>query len=740
MYYTEGRINQSDKLVNVGLASRDAYGSAQRSGVPNKPFTKYHDDYTTLLDRGWQDEDGYVIVQRKLEFHNEYVKATYMATKDHNRLSEFKGVDQLYRWSEIPSSNQVNQRIEFYNDYLIALNPNSEYGLEEQVTKQYGQLSLYMILGTLNNDWYNSLTQGKTETTLAYIRTDGFLEEYPDDMTYQYAIATPVASYGIKGGFVFGFGFENNQVAGDGLLFDGLNYYNQAIRYTNKDGRFNELWFALANKYSNENDGYTEFERLSAYPLIRTADDNFGYLLDTYFRCGYQDPTDSSYDALIIEKDTSQSIKISYQNTVESYEYLKFVFGQKFYTENFIVKNPIVDYNVIKGTPKYLYRYENGTKYGKFDDLKVKIGYSSKTLLTNSNSTIIADRLIMIISMIGVTSWAIGDNEGNLYLACNDNWAGIRFIKRHFRPNIYEIGNKNESQSINMHITLSDNISVVSVMTTIHPNEYFDSLEDEIIIIDTMTLIQSTDFVISLSDTIQASSNLQVIKFEFPIAELSSLITLSDQMTLIQSTDYVISMGDIITVTSGLGMFVSDNYLMEISSVITLVDEMEITQSTDFVIQLEDVIEVDSTVNDIMFQFVYVDLLGTIALVDTIDIIQSTNYSLNITGSVTLSDTMEIIKSTDFVITLDDTITVSSTVVAQQVTQEWVFIGTSGSYDQSVSYVAEGSTCVTSSVARAWLQTNYPADNYAYGYIMRVARANENLSPCTPTSYYYQAT
>jgi len=213
-YYTEARINQSDKLINTALASRDAYGSTQRSGVPNHTFIKYHDDFTTFLDRGWQDENGYVIVQRKLEFHNQFIKATYMATKDHNRLSEFKGIDQLYRWNEIPSSNQVHERIEPYLDYLVVSSPSET--LIEEVTKINGNLVIELILGTLINDWKNATTQGKTKVTLAYVRTDGFVEEYPDDATYKRAIATPVASFGVKGGFVFGFGFESNQVAGDG--------------------------------------------------------------------------------------------------------------------------------------------------------------------------------------------------------------------------------------------------------------------------------------------------------------------------------------------------------------------------------------------------------------------------------------------------------------------------------------------------------------------------------------------
>ena len=762
MYYTEGRINQSDKLINTGLASRDAYGMTQRSGVPNKTFTKYHDNFSTLLNIGSQDENGYVIVQRKLELHNEFIKATYMTTKDHNRLSEFKGVDQLYRWSEIPSSNQVNQRIEFYNDYLLALNPNTVYGLQEQVTKHYGDFAIMIMLGTLFNEWFDYITQGKTKTSLAYIRTNGFLKIYPDDISYKYAIAIPVASYGVKGGFVFGFGFDNNQIAGNGLSFDGTNYYNDAVRYTDQDGRFNELWFSLVNKYSNTGDGYTESQRENAYPLVRTNQNDFGALNDIYFKCGAPNIYDALYDALIIEKDSSQSIKVSYQNTIISYEYLKYIFGQKFYSENFIVKNPKVEYNVVKGTNKYLYRYTNGTQYGKFDDLKVKSGWYSKTLLSSANASISENNtLVLSSSMSGVTSWAIGDNDGNLYLACNDNYSGVRFYKQHFRQGVNEIGNKDGIQLVNMNITLSDTITVVSVMGTIHPSDWIDHLTTYIELVDTMSLIQSTDFVITLADNLTVDSTLTADDFEFPVVNLTSLVTLQDSMALIQSTDFVITLSDNVTVVSSLGIFLSDNYVMALNDEIVLVDTIDIIQSTDFVITLADTITVDSTIEEIGQQNVVVDLTATINLTDsitleqstdylvdlttaitlsdTIELYKSTDFAVNVTSSITLQDTIEVVKSTNFVINMSDTITVSSTIVSGRYATDWLYIGTTGTYNQTVTNVARFSGCNSSSTIDAWLNNNYPVINYEVGYIMRVYRTNEDSEPCSPLHYYYQA-
>jgi hypothetical protein len=662
-----------------------------------------------------------------------------MTTKDHNRLSEFKGVDQLYRWSEIPSSNQVNQRIEFYNDYLLALNPDTTYGLVEQVTKHYTDFPLNIILGTLNNNWYNSITQGKTKTSLAYVRTDGFLEVYQDG-AYKYAIATPVASYGVKGGFVFEFGFDNNQVAGNGLYFDGTNYYNNAVRYTDRDGRFNELWFSLANKYSNTGDGYTESQRENAYPLVRTNQNDFGSLNDIYFKSGAPNIYDTLYDALIIEKDSSQSVKVSYQNTVISYDYLKYVFGQKFYSENYVVKNPKIEYNVVKGTNKYLYRYTNGTKYGKFDDLKVKSGWNSKILLSSSNASISSNNsLVLSSSMVGVTSWAIGDNDGNLYLACNANYSGVRLVKRHFRQGMNEIGNKNPSQAININITMVDGISISSVIETIHPSNYNDEFTDNFDVIDRITIIQSTDFVIDLEDEISVFSASFANQFTFPIVTLEGQLDLLDTIEITKSTNFVINLTDDIYALSSLGISVSDDYLIQLSSDIATFDTIELIQSTDFVVELEDYLSVDSEVESTYYQLLVLDLSGSVDLRDTIELIQSTNYVVEIPSTVSLYDTIEIIKSTDFVITLSDTVLLESDVVVVRSASSWSYIETSGSYNETVSNIAGGSTCNTSATIDTWLETNYPANGYSVGYIMRVFRTNVNESPCSPLFYFYQA-
>jgi hypothetical protein len=136
---------------------------------------------------------------------------------------------------------------------------------------------------------------------------------------------------------------------------------------------------------------------------------------------------------------------LSYQNTIISYTYLEYIFGQAFFANNFIVKNPDTAYNEVVGTDMYLYPYEDGTTYGKFEDLVVKEGYETPIPLVADTNVSYGSREFRfsgtaLTALSTATSWAIGDVNGNLYLACNDSHNGFNVRGYHFRPGLTEIG------------------------------------------------------------------------------------------------------------------------------------------------------------------------------------------------------------------------------------------------------------------------------------------------------------
>ena len=456
-FYSESRLNQSDKLINVELASRKNYGDMQRSGLPSKTFRKIHSNISSILKVGLQDINGFVITVRKLQFYNDYILATYSVTKDHNRLSQYIGLQQSYRAFEIPTSSQIFERIEPYRDYVYILNPNDR--MEEELTYIHGNNTIKLLFGNLVNDWLDLVTNGKTRVTVSFVRTDAFVKRY-DDGLYFHAIATPVNAFGKKGGVVFQFGFDNNQIALNAvetlLPIGNIDFlkqrYNKAIKYTDDLGKINELWFMLSNlMLMGVGSDWNEIEVVDNYPLVRdnspTDTQVFG-AKTILFRSGDMRPQTPHYNPLIVTKDSSQNIKIPYHLQVLAKEVDEYVIGDAFYTENFLVKNPNVVKSQIVGTKMYVYIYNNHTNYGKFDDLLVKDEYNIVEELVLDTNVVInyANRTFRFIGSLATqiangSNWAIGDEFENLYMACNFNYNGFNFYQKHFRKSLYEIGN-----------------------------------------------------------------------------------------------------------------------------------------------------------------------------------------------------------------------------------------------------------------------------------------------------------
>ena len=64
----------------------------------------------------------------------------------------------------------------------------------------------------------------------------------------------------------------------------------------------------------------------------------------------------------------------------------------------------------------------------------------------------------------------------------------------------------------------------------------------------------------------------------------------------------------------------------------------------------------------------------------------------------------------------------------------WTYLGTSGSYDDTYSYVT-GSTCDSESTTKSKLTTERPPSNYPVGTQMRVTHSTNEPLPCTTRFY-----
>lgn len=451
-YNSSVRINQQVRFTDFGRASRDGYGQLQRSGVPNITFSQIHTNTSEIFDVGTIDSQGYIITERALVFYNDFIEVIYMATLNHNRLNEFNGISQEYRVFETPQFNEIYNRRDFYNDYLVFTNRSATRPFTNNTVKTLLKPEAIPIM--FRRFLQSSSDLLKYKLTYAFVRTDGFLELYPDETSpdKKYAIMTPVVSYGGKNALVFTFGFQDNQLAGDALYKKGSGFYNEPIKYTDALGFFDEIWFGLGYRYtptdtftdiSEANETY--FNEEHKYPLVSSGSTELGqtFLAST--------GTIEEPYPMVVRKDTSSNYFMSYQVsfTVENYD--EYVIGQYFSEDNRLVKNQDIVNNINVSSPLFLYKYRNGTKYGIFDDLKVKSGYETPIEITQANATF-ADGVFTfgtgLALVTGDTSWAIGDIDENLYIACNyghqadGKYNGFKVLLRHFRPDMLEIGNK----------------------------------------------------------------------------------------------------------------------------------------------------------------------------------------------------------------------------------------------------------------------------------------------------------
>ena len=67
----------------------------------------------------------------------------------------------------------------------------------------------------------------------------------------------------------------------------------------------------------------------------------------------------------------------------------------------------------------------------------------------------------------------------------------------------------------------------------------------------------------------------------------------------------------------------------------------------------------------------------------------------------------------------------------------WTYIGTTGTPNGTQDYIHPSSICPTSNQTQTWLTSNYPANGYELGYIMRVRNYTEDFAGCV-NDYYFR--
>lgn len=547
-FFSEMKYNQDENTITLSRSSAKIYGDLQRTGNKNKSFTKYHRSLSEMYEVGQRDKDGYTIVSVADVYYNDFIVSTYTVTKHHNRISQATFIDQTYRWRDNYAS-ELRQRSETYNDYVFLIPKNDNYDTvkNDKIIKNEDTkiVRKYRFGDTGSVPYFDKILFGvlgvrhevdKTKATVGLVRTDGTIKNWLDNVLFTNYISTPLSSAGFKGGLVFKIGFEDNQVAGDGLVKNENNWYNQAIRYTDENARIKYFDFYILNKVPQ-----TDFdEGTDLYPRylgsegvvsksINATNDNL-----VYFSTGDIVRNRNADDSLIVNKDPMSNFSLNYAINIMSYYYGLFVFGRKFYVDNHLIANPNEEEKV------YLHIYNNGEKYDIFEDLKVKSGYRVRYDLNTVEIVYLdVDGEDIILNVAGLlsgdTSWAIGDGDGNLILASNERISEIEIVKTHIRPNVKVVGEVEQRANFVLGIELH--------------NEELSFLEATTLVIEETASLLLQDYALE----------------NWAIANLNLNIQLSDQISTYQSDTLSLEesiSGEIYTYIAGT--FLDNNFVLSI--------------------------------------------------------------------------------------------------------------------------------------------------------------------------------
>ena len=465
---TTKKVNQNGKLINFERATSNAYGIAQRYGVPTIKFSKHAKFLKNLPQVGDFTQNNEVIVEKETVLQNNYKIANYEATKSFNRLSKYVGIDKEFRAYEIPSPERSVLRNDVYNEFLefeARHDPFVEYKNDTFIA--------YKFLETMYNTLKKREDVKNSKISSALVRTEGTKIAYPDESSQnKNYVFSPVVSLGGKYSLSFRFGWDSNRVAGDSVDYQhsfwkgfskAYGLWQQFIQYTDDDGKVNEMFFRLTDElpvekgikdvltyypsggepyeYETSTQAPIPYKVTREFPLVRYQENLFNKNIDdiTFVKTG----TETSEDPLMIYKDPSEKYHLNYQ--------ISFVPKDKDAINEVIIGEYFTKNNVLiggKSEDLILYLYEDNTKYLEFDDKRAKESknVTKINLKDNEEDLQIVYRSdsfgnfypigITINLTPNTTSWAIANEEGNLYLACNSNKKYLVLLPRNKRRDV----------------------------------------------------------------------------------------------------------------------------------------------------------------------------------------------------------------------------------------------------------------------------------------------------------------
>jgi len=466
------RGNQSSRVININRLLSNSKNTINRLGNEDVVIETIANTIDDCFQLGQYTEEKYVVSSvENVVFDETYIKSKAILTKNFNRLSSFIGVNQEYRQWEIPSTGIKR---DLHYDEFVYISTGSISVSKHTIFETSG-------INILKNTFTPTITKKPSGVIVTPKYIDG------EDVTNlgNLILGLDVMSGGNS--VIFNWTFEDNKLAFSNVTQETIVgtipvSYLEPIFYTKEDGSFDYLNMKIFNEDSMNQD-MTEFVvNVSALPDKETWENNYGYLskelyfynttdgklyfgkyisgavvtLDYYEKSedemkkiilAGKDETDTDdevgyekielkkknindnqlakyYDSFIansgdfvVYKDTSETIGMTYQ--------LHFVgatnvfIGESFINHNSFVQNEKVMLYLYTSSDE---KYDYSSQLCKGDKQSDSFtGFSVHSLLNHE---------FWIERTIGTTvsSWGIGDNDGNLFIGCNGNTTFLYFL------------------------------------------------------------------------------------------------------------------------------------------------------------------------------------------------------------------------------------------------------------------------------------------------------------------------
>lgn len=405
-------INQSNNVVDINNTGRNTYGLIQRLGHGiyklSYRFAKLKD-----IPKIGDYLNDYVVVEVETANYDNLVECILTLNKNFNMLSMYTGLDQEFRPFEVPKDGITSYLN--YEEFIIFstnLQENEENRYNTSFINSYD-----FILKTLSNFENDAIISNAQFTTRYYDNKDNYVFN---------RTLLPVFSTSYGNSMIFA--VEFNDVISSGKRLVGKDEKN--IKYTDDNGVFERFSIDFLNLKDPNKYYYDYIKDGVTTVVVDETNLNFSNNLPSVDQNTV--PSSSmiiNTEEFVYEKDPAEIIKFNYYlHCVPAKDSVnKITIGQYFTEKNVLVGN-------IEEKSLVLWQSTNSKEIYKPLNNRRCLG----NLVTNNEFVINVENSYVKISLKNslpqtVTSWSIGDSDGNLYLGVNGKYQEIYIYFRNKR-------------------------------------------------------------------------------------------------------------------------------------------------------------------------------------------------------------------------------------------------------------------------------------------------------------------